>query len=145
PEYNGVSCGDCHEKPVTGGGASRYRSVFVTAGPKESFVVPFERHFTVDSVARPRGAKVALRVPPPFFGAGLLSEIPPEESASRADPSDRDGDGISGKVNFERGFIGRFGRKAQMSTLEGFVRLALLDHMGITTAPVPPPYNAERD
>jgi CxxC motif-containing protein (DUF1111 family) len=142
PSYNAVSCGGCHEKPVTGGAASRYRGVFVTQDPKPNFIVPFEQHFTTDSV--PQGTSpTATRKPNPFFGAGLLAEISPEEIASHSDPSDSDGDGIHGKVNFERGFVGRFGRKAQMSSTQGFVRLALLDHMGLTTTPVKTAFIAE--
>jgi CxxC motif-containing protein (DUF1111 family) len=137
PEYNAVSCGGCHEKPVTGGNASRYRTVFVATGIEGSFVVPFERRFTVDSVTLTReGRPTTARLPVPFFGAGLLAEIPPEEIIAHADPSDADGDGVRGKTNFERGFVGRFGRKAQMASLQGFVRLALKDHLGVTTTPV---------
>jgi CxxC motif-containing protein (DUF1111 family) len=81
-----------------------------------------------------------VRVAPPFFGVGLLAEVPAEEIVKRADPRDHDGDGISGRVNFERGFVGRFGRKAQMASIQGFVRLALLDQMGVTSTPVKPPF-----
>lgn len=140
PDYNATSCAGCHEKPVTGGGASRYRGVYVTAHAKKTFVVPFEHHFSADSVSRaPKGREHVTHAPSPFFGVGLLAEIPAEAILARADPSDRDGDGIRGRVNFERGFIGRFGRKAQMASLQGFVRLALLDHMGITSSPVSSP------
>jgi CxxC motif-containing protein (DUF1111 family) len=150
PAYNATSCGSCHEKPTVGGGASRYRGVYVTSGAKDTFITPFQHHFTASSVSHASvlrtavGTKTATRTPPPFFGVGLLAEIPAEEIIRRADPNDHDGDGISGKVNFERGFIGRFGRKAQMSSLQGFVRLALLDQMGITTKPVRPKYMVER-
>jgi CxxC motif-containing protein (DUF1111 family) len=144
PAYNANSCGSCHEKPTVGGGASRYRGVYVTSGAKQTFITPFQHHFTATSVSRESpDAKTTTRTPPPFFGVGLLAEIPVQEIVRRDDPNDRDGDGVSGKVNFERGFIGRFGRKAQMSSLQGFVRLALLDHMGITTKPVVPKYMAE--
>jgi CxxC motif-containing protein (DUF1111 family) len=138
PEYNATSCRGCHEKPVTGGGASRYRGVYVTSHSKKTFVVPMEHHFSSEGVAHGVG-RSAMHTPPPFFGVGLLAEVPVKEIIARADPSDRDGDGVSGKVNFERGFIGRFGRKAQMASLQGFVRLALLDQMGVTTAPAAPP------
>ena len=144
PAYSAVSCAGCHEKPVVGGGASRYRGVFVAATQPSAFLVSFEQHFTVDSIARfAPEHEVATHVPPPFFGVGLLAEIPTEEIIARADPNDRDGDGVSGKVNFERGFVGRFGRKAQMASIQGFVRLALRDHMGITTSPVKTPYIAQ--
>jgi CxxC motif-containing protein (DUF1111 family) len=146
PEYNAVSCSGCHEKPVLGGGASRYRGVFVTSHASSTFTMPVEHHFTVGTVEKAKEEHaVARRVPSPFFGVGLLAEIAPEEIARRADPRDRNKDGISGRVNFDRGFIGRFGRKAQMASLQGFVRLALRDQMGVTTMPVKMPYLAERE
>jgi CxxC motif-containing protein (DUF1111 family) len=144
PAYNATSCAACHEKPVAGGGASRYRGVFVATDQKSAFVVPFEQHFTADSVGRADPEHTsATHMPPAFFGVGLLAEIPVEEIISHADPNDRDGDGISGRVNFERGFVGRFGRKAQMASIQGFVRLALRDEMGITTSPARTPYIAQ--
>jgi CxxC motif-containing protein (DUF1111 family) len=139
PEYNAVACFSCHEKPVAGGGASRYRGVYVESEAKDDFIVQFAHHFTTIGVPAKRPPKTATHIPPAFFGAGLVAEIPAEEISSRADPSDIDGDGISGKVNFERGFVGRFGRKSQMASLQGFIRLALLDHLGVTTTPVPTP------
>jgi CxxC motif-containing protein (DUF1111 family) len=146
PAYNAVACGNCHEKPVLGGGASRYRASFLAARSKETFVTRFEHHFTVSPGAAPaRVGPTATRVPPPFFGVGLLAEIPAEEIVKRADPRDRDGDGISGRVNFERGFVGRFGRKAQMASIQGFVRLALLDQMGVTSTPVKTSFIAEKE
>jgi CxxC motif-containing protein (DUF1111 family) len=118
----------------------------MASGSKETFVAPFEEHFTTDSVSRAgRGPTSVTRTPIPFFGAGLLDEIPADEIASRADPNDADGDGISGKVNFERGFIGRFGRKAQMASLQSFVRLALVDHLGVTSLPVKTPWLLEEE
>ncbi|WP_394824771.1 di-heme oxidoredictase family protein [Pendulispora albinea] len=144
PAYNATSCHGCHEKPVTGGAASRYRGAPLEQHSKTEHIAPFKHHFTATSVEPREGNPRTAHLPLPFFGVGLLAEIPAEEIISRADPSDRNHDGIRGKVNFERGFIGRFGRKAQMSTLRGFVRLALLDQMGVTTSPVPPLYMRER-
>ena len=43
-----------------------------------------------------------------MFGVGLIAELTDEEILSRADPDDADGDGISGRPNFDRGFVGRF-------------------------------------
>jgi CxxC motif-containing protein (DUF1111 family) len=75
----------------------------------------------------------AQRNPIPTFGTGLIAEISEEEILSRADPDDADGDGVSGRPNFERGFVGRFGRKAQTASVEGFIRGPLFNHAGITT------------
>ena len=72
----------------------------------------------------------------PFFGVGLLAELDESEIQKRADPNDLDGDGISGRVNIDRGFVGRFGRKAQPVSLEGFIRGPLFNHLGVTTDPL---------
>ena len=78
----------------------------------------------------------AQRNPIPFFGVGLLAELTNEEILSRADPEDADGDGISGRPNWERGFVGRFGRKSQTASIEGFIRGPLFNHLGVTTDPL---------
>lgn len=78
----------------------------------------------------------AGRNPIPFFGVGLLAEIPEAEIRKREDPDDEDGDGISGRVNLEMGFVGRFGRKAQTASIEGFIRGPLFNHLGVTSDPL---------
>lgn len=137
PENNATFCGGCHEKPTLGGSASRYRDVFVRVGESAELEVQaqFSAHGRAPDVP---GATSVVRSSIPFFGAGLLAEIPSEEILAHADPNDADGDGISGRVNFERGFVSRFGRKAQIAGLDEFVRLALLDHLGLTTDPATP-------
>ncbi len=91
---------------------------------------------------------VAQRNPIPFFGAGLIAELPSEEIISRADPEDKDGDGISGRAHLRAGRdttgdgqidtydVGRFGVKAQTTSIEGFIRGPLFNHLGITTDPL---------
>ena len=68
---------------------------------------------------------------------GLLAEIPDSEILKRVDENDANGDGISGRANYDRGFVGRFGRKAQTVSIEGFIRGPLFNHLGITTNPLP--------
>jgi CxxC motif-containing protein (DUF1111 family) len=82
--------------------------------------------------------KFALRATPPLHGMGLLERIPQEALLAQADPEDRDGDGISGRPNYvedptsgER-VLGRFGLKANQSSLLNQVGAALRDDMGIT-------------
>ena len=84
----------------------------------------------------PRTNVVAQRNPIPFFGVGLLAELSNEEILKRADPDDADGDGISGRPNYDRGYVGRFGRKSQTVSIEGFIRGPLKNHLGITTDPL---------
>lgn len=79
---------------------------------------------------------IAGRNPIPFFGVGLLAELDEEEILSRADPDDDDGDGISGRPNYDGGFVGRFGRKSQTVSIEGFIRGPLFNHLGVTSDPL---------
>lgn len=146
PTYNVVSCVSCHERPVLGGGGARYRN-FLLVGQRlmdgsftSTGVNGVQDHYSLatgrnadDSTTNVR----ATRTPIPFFGAGLIAEIPDEEILRRADPNDRDGDGVSGRPNYDRGFVGRFGRKSQTVSIEGFIRGPLFNHAGITSDPLP--------
>ena len=86
---------------------------------------------------------VSLRATTPLFGAGLIEAITEANILARADPDDRNGDGISGRTNFvfnpETGHneIGRFGWKAHISTLHHFAGDAYLNEMGITSPSFP--------
>jgi CxxC motif-containing protein (DUF1111 family) len=79
---------------------------------------------------------IAQRNPIPFFGVGLIAELDESEILKRADPDDEDGDGISGRPNYVQGFVGRFGVKAQTTSIEGFIRGPLFNHLGVTTDPL---------
>jgi CxxC motif-containing protein (DUF1111 family) len=111
----------------------------------EDVVVPrgkngVQRQFSLDSGRSPSDELTdvsATRNPIPFFGAGLIAELPRAEILSRADPDDQDGDGVSGRANFDGIEVGRFGRKAQTARIEIFVRGPLFNHMGITSEPLP--------
>lgn len=145
PEFNLTFCAGCHERPVLGGSASHYRD-FLLVGDElyPDTVVPrgkngVQRHFSLETgraASDPLTNISATRNPIPFFGTGLLAEIPDTEIVRHADPDDADGDGISGRVNYDGMLVGRFGRKAQTSRLELFVRGPLFNHMGITSEPL---------
>src|SRR5207237_5405428 len=73
-----------------------------------------------------------------LFGFGLLDAVPDAVILARADPSDRNGDGISGRPNRTAdGRLGRFGRKAQAATLREFNADAFVNEMGITSPTEP--------
>ncbi len=152
PSFNVTFCAACHERPNVGGGAGLYRNFFIGAeraadgvqvptqvGGTSSGVVRLY-HYGGDFEPRPEVAPEAnvfgQRNPIAFYGIGLLAELPEEEILSRADPTDHDGDGISGRPNFDRGFAGRFGMKAQTVSIEGFIRGPLFNHLGVTTDPL---------
>jgi len=152
PELNVTFCVGCHEKPVFGGSAGHYRDFLLVGDELAPDVVVsrgkngVQRQFSHDTgraVSDPLTNLSATRNPIPFFGAGLLEEIPDGEIVSHADPDDEDGDGISGRANDNGIAIGRFGRKAQTANLELFVRGPIFNHMGITSNPLPAERRAE--
>lgn len=152
PAFNVTFCAACHERPVIGGSAGLYRNFFITGTrlPDGSFVPGTSqgmaggviRMYNYDPglPARPALSEdinvIAQRNPISFFGVGLMAQITDEEILSRADPDDADGDGISGRPNYDRGFVGRFGRKSQTVSIEAFIRGPLFNHLGVTTEPL---------
>lgn len=147
PTFNVESCAACHERPITGGGGARYRQFNLVAEtlPDGSFQNLGKSgvldHYTLEPGTRvptPDHMNVmATRVPIPFYGVGLLAEIPDASILANADPDDADHDGISGRPNYDRGFVGRFGRKSQTVSIEGFLRGPIFNHAGVTTDPLP--------
>jgi CxxC motif-containing protein (DUF1111 family) len=82
---------------------------------------------------------VRPRRAPALTGLGLVEKIPAEEILARADPEDRDGNGISGKANRVRSLqqddwqLGRFGWKATVPNLLEQTAQALAEDMGLTS------------
>jgi CxxC motif-containing protein (DUF1111 family) len=87
--------------------------------------------------------QLSPRVAPAVFGLGLLAAIPDDTLEQLADPDDRDGDGISGRINHvwdvARGELvpGRFGWKANQPTLKQQITGALAGDMGISSSLFP--------
>ena len=78
---------------------------------------------------------VAQRNAIPIFGTGLFEFVDNQTILSNSDPFDLDGDGISGRPNYDFGDLGRFGVKAQSNNVERFTRPPLFNQMGITSDP----------
>jgi CxxC motif-containing protein (DUF1111 family) len=78
------------------------------------------------SVMEPRAAPV-------LFGRGWIEEVSDAAVAARADPEDRDGDGISGRVHLVDGGLGRYGHKATSATLEDEVSKAAALDLGLSS------------
>jgi CxxC motif-containing protein (DUF1111 family) len=75
------------------------------------------------------------RTAPHMAGLGLLAAIPDAALRALADPDDRDGDGVSGRVHvLPDGRIGRFGWKATKPTVREQVAGAFVHDMGITSS-----------
>ncbi|MFT5429868.1 MAG: CxxC motif-containing protein (DUF1111 family) [Myxococcota bacterium] len=158
PAFNVTSCAGCHERPTVGGSAGTYRNFFIgfirlpddsllaaeSAGSAQGVIRAFYQgaEYPARPPLDPLVNVLAQRNPVPFFGTGLIAELPESAIERHADPNDSDGDGVSGRVNSEDGFIGRFGRKAQTSSIEGFIRGPLFNHMGVTSTPLTNEQNA---
>lgn len=151
PTFNADSCHSCHGVPIPGGAAPRYRDFFlvkterwdgtpVNAG--SNGISPVRNLYALDGghVIAPAEAgelvTTARRNAPPMFGVGLFEFVSDAHILSREDADDADGDGISGRANFEQGLVGRFGYKAQANNLESFNRGAMINQMGLTSNPL---------
>jgi CxxC motif-containing protein (DUF1111 family) len=83
------------------------------------------------------------RVSPPMIGLGLVEQIHPADILAKADPDDRDGDGISGKASIVRDGVsgepalGRFGWKASAPSIRQQTAEAFAGDLGISTPDVP--------
>jgi len=147
PVFNGRSCAECHSIPAVGGSGT---IIEMRAGRRDAdghfdplpggsvfqlFSIP---PHTCQEQIPPEANVVAPRKSIPLFGAGLVEAIPDEALTALADPDDRDGDGVSGRVHWvtDRASgatrAGRFGWKAQQATLLSFCAEAYLEEMGIT-------------
>jgi len=158
PLFNAVSCASCHEQPVIGGGGNNdpaeggedievHATAFHGAGARcddlaavggqviQKQLTPALSdvlHITAEPIPA-AATDSGHRSTPDLFGFGLLDAVPDAEILARADPLDRNGDGISGRPNRTAdGRLGRFGRKAQAATLREFNADAFVMEMGIT-------------
>lgn len=88
-------------------------------------------------------AALGLLVAPHMVGLGLLEAVPASVLEELADPEDRDGDGVSGRVHrvvdLRSGGVvaGRFGWRATQPTVEQQVAAAFVHDIGITSSLFP--------
>jgi CxxC motif-containing protein (DUF1111 family) len=152
PAFNNVSCASCH----SGDGRGRLEnSLFRIGSEADDFLVGLGGPQIQDKAIAgygaepiPAGVAVSVRLPPPVFGAGLIEAISEAAILANADENDANGDGVSGRPNWVRALdyvphtehnggtalrIGRFGRKAQTSTILQQTVEAYHQDMGITS------------
>ncbi len=150
PLFNNTACASCH----SGDGRGRPENALARFGGDPDAPLPGEPQLQDRAIpgavpeTLPAGVPVSLRLPPPVFGVGLIEAIPEAAILANADPDDLDGDGISGRVNWVVApewvpadeinggadpRVGRFSRKAQVSTLVQQTVEAYLQDMGITS------------
>ena len=149
PLFNQDRCGSCHDLPTSGGHgaepvtkASRFDPVEGCSTLPEhggdllqTVVIEAARAMGFGAERIPPGATAVTEIrAPAVYGLGLVEQIPEADIMRNADPEDADGDGISGRPNLDAaGRAGRFGRRAQHTTLAGFIEEAIRLEMGITT------------
>lgn len=162
PVFNGRSCAECHSQGATGGAGNDlvqsrvtrfgilFNNVFDPLAAFGGSLIQRRSIRELDPTCPIRGevvpkyaTVVAHRITTPLFGAGLIEAIPDSEILANADPNDLNGDGIRGRVHYvynpETGNteIGRFGWKAQHSSLHMFSGDAYLNELGITSPSFP--------
>jgi CxxC motif-containing protein (DUF1111 family) len=148
PLFNAERCSSCHDVPAAGGTgnllvtkATRYEngecSLLEAEGGDniQQRATPLLSAHGIHNEKVPASATArSLATAPPLFGLGLIEGIPEKEILSRRDENDADGDGISGRAGSAAdGTLGRFSRKSDIATLEGFIDTALRFEIGLTT------------
>ena len=152
PIFNNVSCASCH----SGDGRGRLENSLLRIGSEaDGYLTHLGGHQIQDKATPgaeaetlPLGVAVSTRLPPPVFGVGLIEAIPDAVILALVDSSDANGDGISGRPNWvyaqeyvptsEPGggsgiHLGRFGRKAQTSSILQQTVEAYHQDIGITS------------
>jgi CxxC motif-containing protein (DUF1111 family) len=99
---------------------------------------------TFNESAPSPGIAQEFRVAPSLIGRGMIARVAQAEIIKRADPDDRDGDGISGRARViaspDGSRIGRFGLKATAVSLADQTANAAMLDMGLSSPLQPLPY-----
>jgi CxxC motif-containing protein (DUF1111 family) len=157
PIFNNTACGACHP----GDGRAHPSAAFKLFGRLQGNSIdlladlggPQLQNRSLPGVPAetlpPEADAVSVRVAPPVFGVGLIEYIPVDKILANADPNDVNGDGISGRPHWVTApewvpadvvgggagqqQLGRFGLKANTSSLFQQVTRAYHQDIGITT------------
>ena len=166
PTFNAVSCGKCHVDPALGGAGGIEVNVRVGKGKISERYERFMRDpVNVEAVRGARSTEEIERLltdarvlfergvedasehdlldlvdgtiqTPSVLGMGLIESIHEDEILGRADPDDRDHNGVRGTASRvavgSTTQVGRFGWQAQMPTMNDFVRAACAGELGLT-------------
>jgi CxxC motif-containing protein (DUF1111 family) len=156
PIFNNTACGACHPSD----GRAHPRAAFKFFGRLQGNSIDLLAHLggpqlqdrslpgVPAETLPPEADAVSVRVAPPVFGVGLIEYIPVATIVANSDPNDADGDGISGRPHWVTApewvpanvvgggagqQLGRFGLKANTSSLLQQVARAYHQDIGITT------------
>jgi len=121
--------------------AIAHEPVPVVLAGGETVTLERPRYRITDLAWGPMAEETAFspRVAPPMIGMGLLELVPEADILARADPLDRDGDGIRGVAQRVwsaaegRDMLGRFGWKAGAATVADQTATAFAHDMGLST------------
>jgi CxxC motif-containing protein (DUF1111 family) len=150
PVFNENSCNACHSDPTIGGSGGEEYDVHATYQAEDGRCDLLDAHgggnvrTQVTAVAAALGVEREYSPPeanqrgfftaPPMWGRGLVEAIPDETIVALADPDDRNGDGVSGRVGRDAdGNVGRFRRKADVRDLQVIAEGGVLVEFGMTT------------
>lgn len=151
PIFNNVSCASCHSGDGRGRPENNLTRISRGTDLARDVGGPQIQDRAIPGAVPeelPPGVDSSVRLPPAVFGVGLIEAIPVEDILANADAGDSNGDGISGRPNFvtaaefvpmsEPGGgtgqqLGRFSRKAQVSSLLQQTVEAYHQDIGITT------------
>ena len=156
PVFNKSNCRSCHSNPDGGPGNIAVNHFgFMDKKSEEGFVaLPGGTLLQLVAINDPGGGTVSCaevfppeanfftsRITPGMMGYGLVEAIPDAAIAALADPTDSNGDGVSGRVHWVEDLaapagsplrVGRFGWKSIIATIEHFSGDASLFEMGLT-------------
>ena len=149
PIFNNVSCASCHSGDGRGRPENALTRFSRGGDPVRELGGPQLQDRAIpgaEAESVPEGVETSLRLPPPVFGVGLIEAIPEADILANADETDADGDGVSGRPNYvmppdflpahggeNSPVLGRFSRKAQVSSILQQTIEAYHQDIGITT------------
>ncbi|MEM7407955.1 MAG: di-heme oxidoredictase family protein [Pseudomonadota bacterium] len=119
------------------------RARFLSDGAQVELRMPHYRLTRLAYGTMDPATVVSPRIAPPMIGLGLLEAIAEKDLEARADPDDRDGDGISGRLPVVRSnahgrrLAGRFGWRSEQPTIIDQTAAALAGDIGISSALMP--------
>jgi CxxC motif-containing protein (DUF1111 family) len=151
PIFNDVACAACHSGDGRGRTSNALTRFSLGADLARDLGGPqLQDRAILGAIPEvlPAGVDVSVRLPPPVFGIGLIEAIPVDAILQHVDSLDADQDGISGRPNWVMSAefvpstevgggsglqLGRFSRKAQVSSVLQQAVEAYHQDMGITT------------
>jgi CxxC motif-containing protein (DUF1111 family) len=116
--------------------------IVLTIQPGDSAGMQVELHLEQGDLAAT--TRRSVRQAPPLAGRAGLERIDAASVLARADPDDRDGDGISGRARMVSvdgaPVLGRYGWKAGVASLEGQIADAFATEIGLSSDRRPSPH-----